>query len=127
MTHTAIVTGSTSGIGAATARTLAAQGWRVVVTGRYQTRGAAVVGAVVGEFVGATEGLGYVLLLASGNLDSPLLFADLILMSMIGIVLFVLVEALEALVRDKMGQAVEMTVPLDVSVGVGRSWHDAAH
>ena len=29
--------------------------------------------------------------------------------------------------RDKMGQAVEMTVPLDVSVGVGRSWHDAAH
>ena len=36
-------------------------------------------------------------------------------------------EALEALVRDKMGQAVEMTVPLDVSVGVGRSWHDAAH
>ncbi len=35
--------------------------------------------------------------------------------------------ALEALVRDKMGHAVEMTVPLDVSVGVGRSWHDAAH
>ena len=41
----------------------------------------AVVGAVVGEFVGATEGLGYVLLLANGNLDAPLLFADLILMS----------------------------------------------
>jgi len=35
--------------------------------------------------------------------------------------------ALEQLVREKMGQAVEMTVPLDVSVGVGRSWHDAAH
>jgi DNA polymerase-1 len=35
--------------------------------------------------------------------------------------------ALEQLVRDKMGQAVEMTVPLDVSVGVGRSWHEAAH
>jgi DNA polymerase-1 len=26
-----------------------------------------------------------------------------------------------------MGAAVEMDVPLDVSVGVGRSWHDAAH
>ena len=37
------------------------------------------------------------------------------------------VEALTALVRDKMGQAVEMEVPLDVSVGVGRSWHAAAH
>ncbi|WP_375431711.1 DNA polymerase I [uncultured Friedmanniella sp.] len=35
--------------------------------------------------------------------------------------------ALEEIVRDKMGHAVAMTVPLDVSVGVGRSWHDAAH
>lgn len=57
----------------------------------------AVVGAVVGEFVGADEGLGYVLLLASGNLNSSLLFADLILMSALGVVLFVLVEAAEAL------------------------------
>jgi DNA polymerase I len=36
-------------------------------------------------------------------------------------------EALEELVRTKMGQAVALNVPLDVSVGVGRSWHDAAH
>jgi len=36
-------------------------------------------------------------------------------------------EALEALVRDKMGGAATLTVPLDVSVGTGRSWHDAAH
>jgi DNA polymerase-1 len=36
-------------------------------------------------------------------------------------------EAMDALVRDKMGHAVEMSVPLDVSIGVGRSWHDAAH
>jgi len=57
----------------------------------------AVVGAVVGEFVGASEGLGYVLLLANGNLDAALLFAALILMSLIGIVLFVVVEVAEAL------------------------------
>jgi len=57
----------------------------------------AVVGAVVGEFVGAGEGLGYVLLVANGNLDSPTLFAALILMSAIGIVLFVLIEVAEAL------------------------------
>jgi DNA polymerase-1 len=36
-------------------------------------------------------------------------------------------EPLEELVRRDMGSAVEMAVPLDVSVGVGRSWHDAAH
>ena len=57
----------------------------------------AVVGAVVGEFVGSKEGLGFILLAASGNLDSALLFADLFLMSAIGIILFVLVEFAEAL------------------------------
>ena len=36
-------------------------------------------------------------------------------------------ESLEELVRSKMGHAVALDVPLDVSVGVGRSWHDAAH
>ena len=36
-------------------------------------------------------------------------------------------EAVETLVRDEMGHAVPMDVPLDVSVGVGYSWHDAAH
>ena len=36
-------------------------------------------------------------------------------------------EALEEVVRTRMGHAVELSVPLDVSVGVGRSWHDAAH
>ncbi len=33
----------------------------------------------------------------------------------------------EALVREQMGGAVTMDVPLEVHVGVGRSWHDAEH
>ncbi|WP_028645646.1 DNA polymerase I [Nocardioides sp. URHA0020] len=36
-------------------------------------------------------------------------------------------EALEALVRQQMGGAADLAVPLDVSVGFGRSWHEAAH
>lgn len=36
-------------------------------------------------------------------------------------------EPVEQLVREQMGDAVDMDVPLDVSVGLGRSWHDAAH
>ena len=36
-------------------------------------------------------------------------------------------EALESLVREQMAAAAELTVPLDVSVGTGASWHEAAH
>ena len=36
-------------------------------------------------------------------------------------------EAVEAVVRARMGAAADLTVPLDVSVGTGRSWHEAAH
>ncbi|MBZ5733396.1 DNA polymerase I [Nocardioides sp. TRM66260-LWL] len=36
-------------------------------------------------------------------------------------------DALEALVREQMGAAAQLAVPLDVSVGTGRSWHEAAH
>ncbi len=36
-------------------------------------------------------------------------------------------ESLERLVRREMGAAIALDVPLDVNVGVGRSWHDAAH
>jgi NitT/TauT family transport system permease protein len=55
----------------------------------------AVVGAVVGEFVGANSGLGYVVLSSNGNLNTPLLFAGLIAMSLIGIVLFAVLEIAE--------------------------------
>src|SRR5690348_14742484 len=36
-------------------------------------------------------------------------------------------DALESLVRKQMAAAADLTVPLDVSVGVGASWHAAAH
>ncbi len=36
-------------------------------------------------------------------------------------------DALEALVREAMGSAYPLDVPLDVSVGVGRTWQDADH
>jgi DNA polymerase-1 len=36
-------------------------------------------------------------------------------------------EALEALVREAMAGAADLAVPLDVSVGFGTTWQDAAH
>ena len=45
----------------------------------------AVVGAVVGEFVGSNSGIGYLLQIANGNFDLPLMFAALIVLSMIGV------------------------------------------
>ncbi len=36
-------------------------------------------------------------------------------------------EPLEALVREQMGGAAQLKVPLDVSIGTGHSWHEAAH
>lgn len=55
----------------------------------------AVVGAVVGEFVGSNSGLGYVLQKANGTFDLPLMFAALVILSMIGVLLFLALELIE--------------------------------
>jgi len=52
----------------------------------------AVVGAVVGEFVGADRGLGYLILLASGQLQTPVMFAALFFLSLLGVVSFAVVQ-----------------------------------
>ena len=57
----------------------------------------AVVGAVVGEFVGGEAGLGYMLMVANGSMDTPLLFAGLIALTIQGVVLYALVEWAERL------------------------------
>ncbi len=57
----------------------------------------AVVGAVVGEFVGSNSGIGYVLQIANGNFDLPLMFAALTILSMVGVVLFAAVDLVERL------------------------------
>lgn len=48
----------------------------------------AVIGSVVGEFVGATEGLGYVIVASGQNANTSLAFAAIVLLSLLSIVLF---------------------------------------
>lgn len=55
----------------------------------------AVIGAVIGEFVGSNEGLGNLLLSANSQLDGPLAWAALVWLSILGIALFFLVVVAE--------------------------------
>jgi NitT/TauT family transport system permease protein len=57
----------------------------------------AIAGAVVGEFVGADKGLGYLLLVTNSNLETALMFATLFALTFIGLAFFYAVEFLEAL------------------------------
>jgi NitT/TauT family transport system permease protein len=62
-----------------------------------------VVGAMVGEFVGADKGLGYLMIVADVNLDTELLFAALAIVTGVGLVLYGLVAVIERLVARKYG------------------------
>jgi hypothetical protein len=55
----------------------------------------AATGAIVGEFVGANAGLGYLLLRGTSYLDMPLIFAVLVALSLIGIFFSYLVQYAE--------------------------------
>jgi NitT/TauT family transport system permease protein len=57
----------------------------------------AATGAIVGEFVGANSGLGYLLLRGTSFLDMPLIFACLVALSVVGILFSYLVDGLEVL------------------------------
>jgi NitT/TauT family transport system permease protein len=57
----------------------------------------AVVGAVVGEFVGGDAGLGYLLMVANGSMDTQLLFAGIVALTILGVALYLLVELAERL------------------------------
>jgi NitT/TauT family transport system permease protein len=57
----------------------------------------ATIGAVIGEFIGSDRGLGYVILTANGDLNTPLSFASITVLTAIGLILYFTVERLERL------------------------------
>lgn len=58
----------------------------------------AVIGAVIGEFVGSDAGLGNLLLVANSQLDSPLAWASLMWLSVLGILMFLAVVWAERMI-----------------------------
>jgi len=55
----------------------------------------AIIGAIIGEFVGGNRGLGYLIIVANQELDTPLAFAAIFLLSAAGIALYAIVEMFE--------------------------------
>lgn len=55
----------------------------------------AVTGAIISEFVGGDKGLGYLIIIANQELDTPLAFASLFIISLAGIVLYGAIELAE--------------------------------
>ena len=55
------------------------------------TATAAVVGAIVGEFVASQQGLGYVIITTQGSMNTPVAFAALVWISLVGLAVYGLV------------------------------------
>jgi NitT/TauT family transport system permease protein len=89
------------------ARTTGAGGWRLfakirlpqalphIFTGLKVGAALSATAAVVAEFVASDKGLGYLLLQYNGNLETPMVFAIVVLLSLIGLAVYYVVEFLE--------------------------------
>jgi NitT/TauT family transport system permease protein len=58
----------------------------------------AIIGAIVGEYLGGNEGLGYLVVRTLNELDAPALFATIMLLSVLGLVLYFAVNSLKRFV-----------------------------
>ena len=89
------------------ARTTGASDWRLffriqlpqalphIFTGLKVGAALAATAAVVAEFVASDKGLGYLLLQYNGNIDTPMVFATIVLLSLLGLAGDYVVEIIE--------------------------------
>jgi NitT/TauT family transport system permease protein len=78
-----------------------------VITGAKVAITLAVIGAVIGEFIGSSEGLGFLLLSATSQLNTPLAFGALFALAALGILVYLLVELAERLMAPWLPPAPE--------------------
>jgi NitT/TauT family transport system permease protein len=95
---------------AALMRTLAASNWQVftkvrapnavpyIFAGLKVAIPLSVIGAVIGEFIQANSGLGFIVLIAITEVDTPEVFVAILLMTLLSLVLFGMLSILEGLV-----------------------------
>jgi NitT/TauT family transport system permease protein len=63
-----------------------------------------IVGAMVGEFVGSDRGLGYLMIIGDVNLDTDLLFASLVVVTVFGMIVYAVIEAFERRIESRYGK-----------------------
>ena len=72
----------------------------------------AIIGVIVSEFVASQQGIGYIIKLAGGLLDTPLMMAAIAVLSITGLALYGIIAAAER-------RAVYWQSPVDVGTGAG--------
>ena len=87
-----------------------------------------IIGAVVGEYLGGATGLGYLLVASMNNYKVGMLFAVIILLTVIGFVLYLLIGVLRRLVIPwhKVGTDQRTGgdgVRADENIHSARRWH----
>ena len=60
--------------------------------------GNSVIGAIVAEWIGSQEGLGYLIIQATYNFNTPLLYATMTVASIMAVLFFALIGLIERLV-----------------------------
>jgi len=55
----------------------------------------AVIGAIIGEFIGGNHGLGYLIVVSNYEVNTPLMFSALIVLSLMGLILYGAIVLLE--------------------------------
>jgi putative hydroxymethylpyrimidine transport system permease protein len=82
--------------------------WHIRVPAALPSLGAGVrlaavyapIGAVIGEWVGASKGLGYLMLLANGRAKTDLMFAAMLTLGVLSVLLFTVISTLTKRLGD---------------------------
>ncbi len=74
------------------------QPWFVIFSGLKVAVPLSIIGAVVAEFMQSDSGLGYLVFIAVGNVNTPMVFVAVVLMALLSLTLFAVVSLLEWLV-----------------------------
>ena len=83
-----------------------------------------VIGAVVGEFVAADRGLGFLINVARGNFDTPLMFVALLTLVVIALLLYLVVVLTEALLlRGYRPENIYLSMERNMKCAVGLCGH----